>query len=117
MPRLLAAGEPMPLEDFNRYAVIIDADGNGWSDRLRLLLHYNTAILKQASNLTGQAGPGEPTRVARLCFQIESMVTGAVVCRRLVPCAASQLACAQQAATAALGMQPSSSMWSRRAST
>lgn len=42
----------MPLEDFNRYAVVLDVDGNGWSDRYRLLSHCNTPVLKQASNLT-----------------------------------------------------------------
>ena len=30
-----------------RYALIVDVDGNGWSDRLRLLAHFNTPILKQ----------------------------------------------------------------------
>lgn len=30
----------------------MDIDGNGWSDRYRLLSHFNTPVLKQASNLT-----------------------------------------------------------------
>jgi hypothetical protein len=32
---------------------VLDIDGNGWSDRYRLLAHANTPVLKQASNLTG----------------------------------------------------------------
>ncbi|KAI8476110.1 MAG: hypothetical protein J3K34DRAFT_516785 [Monoraphidium minutum] len=63
--QLLPPGRKLPLEGFNAYALILDADGNGWSDRLRLLAHFNTPILKQArrrrcaraghgaSNLTG----------------------------------------------------------------
>lgn len=42
----------MPLEEFNKYALVLDIDGNGWSDRFRLLSHFNTPVLKQASNLT-----------------------------------------------------------------
>jgi len=42
----------LPLEQFNRYALLLDIDGNSWSDRYRLLTHFNTPILKQASNLT-----------------------------------------------------------------
>ena len=46
----------MPLEEFNKYQMILDVDGNGWSDRYRLISHFNTPILKQASNLTGKNG-------------------------------------------------------------
>lgn len=46
------AGPPLPLESFNRYSLVLDIDGNGWSDRYRLLAHANTPVLKQASNLT-----------------------------------------------------------------
>lgn len=42
----------MPLEDFNKYALLLDIDGNAWSDRYRLLAHFNIPVLKQASNLT-----------------------------------------------------------------
>lgn len=45
-------GPELPLEDFNRYALLLDVDGNAWSDRYRLLTHFNTPVLKQASNLT-----------------------------------------------------------------
>jgi hypothetical protein len=45
-------GPTLPLEAFNRYAVVLDIDGNSWSDRYRLLAHANTPVLKQASNLT-----------------------------------------------------------------
>lgn len=31
---------------------MLDVDGNAWSDRYRLLAHFNTPVLKQASNLT-----------------------------------------------------------------
>lgn len=41
----------MPLEDANRYALLLDVDGNGWSDRYRLLAHFNTPLLKQARAL------------------------------------------------------------------
>jgi hypothetical protein len=47
-----ATGPELPLEDFNRYALLLDVDGNAWSDRYRLLAHFNTPVLKQASNLT-----------------------------------------------------------------
>lgn len=56
------AGSRLALEDFNRYALLLDIDGNGWSDRYRLLAHMNTPVLKQASNLTGEdpAAQGVP---------------------------------------------------------
>lgn len=47
------AGPELPLEDFNRYALLLDIDGNAWSDRYRVYAHMNTPVLKQASNLTG----------------------------------------------------------------
>jgi hypothetical protein len=46
------SGPELPLEDFNHYALLLDVDGNAWSDRYRLLAHFNTPVLKQASNLT-----------------------------------------------------------------
>jgi hypothetical protein len=49
---LRPSGPALPLEAFNRYALVLDIDGNGWSDRYRLLAHANTPVLKQASNLT-----------------------------------------------------------------
>eukprot|EP00878_Enallax_costatus_P026966 GHUV01028982.1.p1 GENE.GHUV01028982.1~~GHUV01028982.1.p1 ORF type:complete len:289 (+),score=69.74 GHUV01028982.1:348-1214(+) len=49
---LIPPGPQLPLEDFNKYALVLDIDGNGWSDRYRLLSHFNTPVLKQASNLT-----------------------------------------------------------------
>jgi hypothetical protein len=48
------SGSRLALEEFNHYALILDVDGNGWSDRYRLLAHMNTPVLKQASNLTGK---------------------------------------------------------------
>lgn len=45
-------GPPLPLEQFNHYALVLDIDGNAWSDRYRLLSHFNTPVLKQASNLS-----------------------------------------------------------------
>jgi len=53
VPQLLPTGSKVPLEDLNKYQMILDVDGNGWSDRFRLISHFNTPILKQASNLTG----------------------------------------------------------------
>ncbi|KAG1677226.1 hypothetical protein FOA52_013425 [Chlamydomonas sp. UWO 241] len=41
-----------PFEDFNRRAVVLDMDGNGWSDRFVQLAHFNSPILKQTSNAT-----------------------------------------------------------------
>lgn len=38
---------PVNMEDFNKAAVILDLDGNGWSDRWARLLHFNTFVLKQ----------------------------------------------------------------------
>jgi len=50
---LLPLGEKVaPLERANRWAVVLDADGNGWSDRYRHLALYPTPVLKQASNRT-----------------------------------------------------------------
>lgn len=40
------------FEDYNHNAVVLDIDGNGWSDRFGQLMHWNTPILKQASNAT-----------------------------------------------------------------
>lgn len=37
------------MEDFNNYTVIVDMDGNAWSDRLVRLASFNTPILKQHS--------------------------------------------------------------------
>lgn len=37
------------IEDFNSYTVIVDIDGNGWSDRLVRLACFNTPLLKQQS--------------------------------------------------------------------
>ncbi|KAF8059989.1 hypothetical protein HT031_004927 [Scenedesmus sp. PABB004] len=51
--RARRAGPALPLEAFNGYALVLDADGNSWSDRYRLLAHGNTPVLKQASNLSG----------------------------------------------------------------
>ncbi|GLC60619.1 hypothetical protein PLESTB_001648700 [Pleodorina starrii] len=43
----------MAPEDYNQYSVIIDVDGNGWSDRFgNSLIHYTTPVLKMASNRT-----------------------------------------------------------------
>jgi len=39
--------EAIPFEDFNKYAAVIDLDGNSWSDRFSRLLTGNTPILKQ----------------------------------------------------------------------
>lgn len=52
LPLVACPGPELPLEDFNRYALLLDVDGNAWSDRYRLLAHFNTPVLKQASNLT-----------------------------------------------------------------
>lgn len=46
-------GSQVRFEDYNQYCVIIDVDGNGWSDRFAQLAHFNTPILKVASNFTG----------------------------------------------------------------
>lgn len=46
-------GQHLDSEDYNQYSVIIDVDGNGWSDRFgNSLIHYATPILKMASNHT-----------------------------------------------------------------
>ncbi|KAJ9516632.1 hypothetical protein QJQ45_015187, partial [Haematococcus lacustris] len=47
--RLQPLGGYLPLEANNQATVILDVDGNGWSDRFARLMHYNTPILKQAS--------------------------------------------------------------------
>lgn len=42
-----ALASRMELEDYNKAAVIMDVDGNGWSDRLSRIVHYPSPILKQ----------------------------------------------------------------------
>ncbi len=37
----------LPLEDYNKAAVILDVDGNAWSDRLSMIVHFPTPLLKQ----------------------------------------------------------------------
>lgn len=39
-------GEPIQMEDFQKYRGIIDLDGNSWSSRFGELLCYNSVILK-----------------------------------------------------------------------
>lgn len=39
--------ERLPIESFNKYAAVIDVDGNSWSDRLPILLMGETVVLKQ----------------------------------------------------------------------
>lgn len=39
--------ESLAFEDFNKFAAVIDVDGNAWSDRFGRLLASNTPILKQ----------------------------------------------------------------------
>lgn len=46
-------GSWIGFEEFNQYCAILDLDGNGWSDRFGQLVHFNTPILKLASNHTG----------------------------------------------------------------
>jgi hypothetical protein len=50
---IMPAGPRLALEDFNNFALIVDVDGNGWSDRMRLLAHFNTPVLKQAGAALG----------------------------------------------------------------
>ena len=44
--------------DFNEYCVIIDVDGNGWSDRFAQLVQFNTPVLKARSGREGGSGGG-----------------------------------------------------------
>eukprot|EP00210_Caulerpa_lentillifera_P004373 g4171.t1 len=39
--------ERIPMSEFNDYAVVLDVDGNGWSDRLPILLNGDSLVLKQ----------------------------------------------------------------------
>lgn len=93
-------GNNIPLEDFNNYSVLLDMDGNAWSDRFRIFSHFNTPIMKQASNLTAFhehiMAPGVvveqfasdlhdlPIRVQQVLEQASSAqqleMTGTVVC-------------------------------------
>ena len=52
MGRCCSPGDRLQLEECNRYSLLVDIEGNAWSDRYRLLSHFNTPVLKQASNLT-----------------------------------------------------------------
>jgi hypothetical protein len=50
---VLPLGKPVaPADQSNAWAVVVDADGNGWSDRFRHLALFSTPVLKQASNRT-----------------------------------------------------------------
>jgi hypothetical protein len=40
-------GSPIELEDYNQAAIILDIDGNGWSDRFARTSHFPSPILKQ----------------------------------------------------------------------
>eukprot|EP00210_Caulerpa_lentillifera_P004356 g4154.t1 len=40
----------IPMSRFNDYAVVLDVDGNGWSDRLPILLRGDAVVLKQEYN-------------------------------------------------------------------
>ncbi|GMH37143.1 hypothetical protein BSKO_05016 [Bryopsis sp. KO-2023] len=40
----------IPMEHYNNYTLILDLDGNGWSDRLSTLISYNTPLFKQTTN-------------------------------------------------------------------
>eukprot|EP00210_Caulerpa_lentillifera_P004374 g4172.t1 len=42
--------ERLPMSGFNDYAVVLDVDGNGWSDRLPVLLRGDAVVLKQEYN-------------------------------------------------------------------
>ncbi|GLC75151.1 hypothetical protein PLESTF_001600700 [Pleodorina starrii] len=46
-------GALIGFEAFNQHCAILDVDGNGWSDRFGQMVHFNTPILKLASNHTG----------------------------------------------------------------
>ncbi|GFR51137.1 hypothetical protein Agub_g13492 [Astrephomene gubernaculifera] len=50
--QLTDTGSRLSFEDFNTYCLIVDVDGNGWSNRFGQLVHFNTPILKMASNHT-----------------------------------------------------------------
>lgn len=64
---LLPLGARAELEDAGRYALALDLDGNGWSDRLRALaLAGTTPILKQATNVSGFGDHLFPPRGAAL---------------------------------------------------
>ncbi|GMH37149.1 hypothetical protein BSKO_05022 [Bryopsis sp. KO-2023] len=39
----------IPMEHYNNYTMILDLDGNGWSDRFTKLVTYNTPMFKQIS--------------------------------------------------------------------
>ncbi|KXZ53031.1 hypothetical protein GPECTOR_8g398 [Gonium pectorale] len=51
--RLPGTGGGLAFEDYNKYCLVVDVDGNGWSDRFGQLVHFYTPILKVASNFTG----------------------------------------------------------------
>lgn len=39
------------LESYNNAAIILDVDGGSWSDRLSIMLHFPSPIIKQVSSL------------------------------------------------------------------
>jgi hypothetical protein len=55
-PMCTCTGPPLALEALNGFAVALDVDGNGWSDRYRLLAHGNTPVLKQVGVLSHSTG-------------------------------------------------------------
>ncbi len=44
-------GAQMELEDYNQAAIILDIDGNSWSDRFSRISHFPSPILKKASSM------------------------------------------------------------------
>ena len=53
----------MPIEDFQKYAAVVDVDGNAWSSRFATLLCMDSVVLKV-----------EPTMVDYFHFQLEPWI-------------------------------------------
>eukprot|EP00210_Caulerpa_lentillifera_P004376 g4174.t1 len=47
LTELVPKKKRLPMSGFNDYAVVLDVDGNGWSDRLPVLLRGDAVVLKQ----------------------------------------------------------------------
>ncbi len=59
------------LEDYNAAAIVMDVDGNGWSDRLSRVVHFPSATFKQVSRWRA----GRRRHASRACGATRKQVT------------------------------------------
>eukprot|EP00210_Caulerpa_lentillifera_P004381 g4179.t1 len=75
------------MSGFNDYAVVLDVDGNGWSDRLPVLLRGDAVILKQEYN----RHLDYLTEIAKQSDAITSLIMIKVILKHKLRCLYSNL--------------------------